>query len=133
MKIFKQKTDEFGNLLNFNGKPNPSFQDEKKALEQLVKENNKKKGEVKMNKKGYIEGFDIFMICIIIFLIIGLPTLMFYLDKQECKQNAEMMEIDWEWGIVKGCLWDIENKWINSDNYILNQPVYTSVLKENVK
>lgn len=67
----------------------------------------------------YLEDFlsIVGIILLIIFLISGIVFGIYVLEKSECRQRAEHLETDYEFGLIKGCIWKIDNQWIPAENY----------------
>jgi len=79
----------------------------------------------KMNKRGWIDWElirIIFTIFFIILLVIGSVVFVINLGiREQCRREANIMGLDWKYNFWIDCMINVDNKWINMDNYIINE------------
>jgi hypothetical protein len=63
-----------------------------------------------------------FIMGLFFLIIVGTCFGVYYLEKKSCSEKAELMDVPWDYGFFKDCNYKINGKWINSDNYIMNEP-----------
>ena len=76
-----------------------------------------------MNKKADMDDiFIIFLIIMIVVLFVG--SLIFFLNimlEKECKMQSDIMGVEWKYNFWIDCMIKVDDKWINMDNYIINE------------
>ena len=43
-----------------------------------------------------------------------------FLFKMECEQVSDKMGVEHDYGMIKGCFYNINGTWVHSDHYIVN-------------
>ena len=72
-------------------------------------------------------GKDIVACILIILVAIGMVVgivvgVLVGFDRPTCLQRAQVMGVECRWGLWTGCMYQIGDKWIPSNQYIINAP-----------
>lgn len=62
--------------------------------------------------------FIVTIVFLFIFLLVALIVAIIYpLEKYTCQKTAESMGLNWDYGFWIPCLVEVDDRWINIDNY----------------
>ena len=78
---------------------------------------------MEQNNNDILFAFTIIFVILSVVIILPLSGLQYFGTKYTCEAKAEAQNLEWDFGVAKGCMVKTENGWIDYNRLIYKKEV----------